>query len=407
MSVFSTWAQFTIYNASNSGLSSNNCWYVNQDQSGKVWVATQNGGAFVYNGTAWTNYKTTNSGIGANYVTPIAFEPGTTNTWLGTYSSNAGISRFNGSAWSTYNTSNSGLPYDDVLAIDFDAQGNKWIGTRGGGVAKYNGTTWTVFNTFNSAIPSDIIYSLEIDNAGNVWVGTALSGLAKYDGANWTIYNSSNSSLPDDDVYSLKFNTQTNSMWIGTNGGVAVIKNNVWTIYKSGTTANFPDNYIRGIAHSASSGNTFIATGNGGIGVFDGYTWRSYNTSNSNLPSNQVWSVNLGFGNEVWASTWGSGIVKFTDTPSGIEDLKESSLNTNVFPNPGRTKVTFVVDSKRSDKAFIKILNALGQEVETKIIELNPGENTFILNVENYNPGLYNYLIKATDSSNGGKLIVD
>jgi hypothetical protein len=308
-------AQFTIYNIGNSGLTNNYCWFINESPTGKVWVGTTSNGACMFDGSNWANYNTSNSGISANYITPIAFE--NNDTWLGSaYTSPGGLSKFNGTSWTSYNTNNSNIPGNEMFAISIDKFSNKWIGTRFNGLSKFNGTTWTTYNMLNSNIQSNSIYSLDADTLGNVWVGAPYSGVSKFDGTTWTNYTSNNSPLPDNDIYSLKYNKTTNSMWIGTYAGVAVLNltNNAWTIYNSTNTSNFPGDYIRGITHSSSTGKTYIATGFSGIGEFDGSNWISYNTTNSNLPSNSVWALVAGNFGKVWAATYGGGIVSMVDS---------------------------------------------------------------------------------------------
>ena len=40
-----------------------------------------------------------------------------------------GLAKFDGTTWTVYNTSNSGLPDNYVSSIAIDGSGNKWIGT--------------------------------------------------------------------------------------------------------------------------------------------------------------------------------------------------------------------------------------------------------------------------------------
>jgi ligand-binding sensor domain-containing protein len=76
------------------------------------------------------------------------------------------VSKYNGTNWTTYNTSNSGL-VSAVYYIDIDHAGNKWFGTYDGGVSKYDGTNWTTYNTSNSGLASNQVWALAIDSAGN------------------------------------------------------------------------------------------------------------------------------------------------------------------------------------------------------------------------------------------------
>ncbi len=71
---------------------------------------------------------------GYGQVLSLAID-GSGNKWIGTW---AGLAKFNGTNWTVYNTSNSGLPDDGVLSFAIDGSGNKWIGTYKGGLAVYN-----------------------------------------------------------------------------------------------------------------------------------------------------------------------------------------------------------------------------------------------------------------------------
>ena len=50
--------------------------------------------------------------------------PGVSTEWFGT---DSGVNEYDGSNWTTYNTSNSGLVDDAVTAIAIDNEGNKWL----------------------------------------------------------------------------------------------------------------------------------------------------------------------------------------------------------------------------------------------------------------------------------------
>jgi ligand-binding sensor domain-containing protein len=189
------------------------------DGSGNNWIGT-GGGLAKYDGTTWTVYTTSNSGLPNNDVTSIAID-GSGNKWIGTYG--GGLAKFDGTAWTVYTTSNSGLPDNYVRSIAIDGSGNKWIGTYNSGLAKYDGTTWTVYTTANSGLPNNDVRSIAIDGSGNKWIGIN-SGLAKYDGTTWTVYTTSNSGLPDNSVWSIAIDGSGNK-WIGTGGsGLAVYK---------------------------------------------------------------------------------------------------------------------------------------------------------------------------------------
>jgi len=91
------------------------------------------------------------------------------------------IIKYDGSAWTVYNSTNSGLVDNIIWAVKVDSSGNLWIGTDGHSLIKFDGSTWTTYSTSNSGLPSNAVYSMAIDKQGNKWFGT-YSGLAKLTG---------------------------------------------------------------------------------------------------------------------------------------------------------------------------------------------------------------------------------
>ncbi|MEY4938253.1 MAG: hypothetical protein RIS64_4614, partial [Bacteroidota bacterium] len=103
------------------------------DSQGNKWFGTQTG-VWKFDGTNYTHYHTSNSGLVDNGVAAIAIDA-QGNKWFGTHTENtSGISKFDGTTWTTYLPSNSGLTNSKIRSIAIDAQGNKWFGTWGGGV---------------------------------------------------------------------------------------------------------------------------------------------------------------------------------------------------------------------------------------------------------------------------------
>jgi hypothetical protein len=400
--VISLSAQFTIFNSSTSGITDNNCWYVNQDASQRVWVATQNSGAFVFNGLGWINYNTSNSGVAANYVSPIVFDQ-TGDVWLGTYLSNGGVSRFDGTNWTTYHPGNSPLPDYSSASIAIDNSNTKWISTRFGGLAKFDGTNWTVYNQFNSGLPSDQIYAVECDNAGNVWVGMPFAGLAKFDGTTWTYHNTF---LPSPTVYTLKFNHVTGRLWVGTDGGAAEFDGTTWTVYTV-QNSGLISNYVRGIDFAHATGETWFATGYKGISRLNGTTWTSYHTGNTNLPVNGVWAIKVQQSHtgpyQVWAATMGGGLVNLSSTAVTAISDQEFSATVQPFPNPANEQITIEVADSRGRLSRISIIDQLGRVVRSE--EFNATLQLGTASLEN---GCYHYKITTGGALSGkGTLVVD
>ena len=133
---------------------------VKVDVFNNEWIGTNSGGLVKFDGTTWTVYNTTNSGIPDNRVNTIYTEANG-HIWVGTAN---GLAYFDGEIWTVYNTGNSGLPSNSIRAIGKDLFGVYWLGTFNG-LVKYNGTDWTVYNTDNSGLPGNVINDIAIESS--------------------------------------------------------------------------------------------------------------------------------------------------------------------------------------------------------------------------------------------------
>ena len=112
------------------------------------------------------------------------------NFWIASLGPNAygyqtpgGVAMYDGSSWTIYNTSNSGLAHNETDEVDVDLLGNKWFSTKLG-VSKFNGTTWTTYtyaNT-NGGLSSDHPDFIYIDRMGNKWFGRWSVGVTRFCG---------------------------------------------------------------------------------------------------------------------------------------------------------------------------------------------------------------------------------
>lgn len=124
-----------------------------------------------------------------------------------------------------------------IHSIEFDKDGNAWIGTFQQGVIKYDKKKDTeYFNSSNSLFTDDVvIYSIAIDNKDNIWIGSGNAGLIKYDRKTFTQYTTKNSPLPEDFVHSIHIDSQ-NHLWFSssrhqTGGLVKFDSTDQWEIF--------------------------------------------------------------------------------------------------------------------------------------------------------------------------------
>jgi len=157
------------------------------DSAGNVWVGTDWDGAYMFDGSNWTSYNTSNSGLASNHVKAIAIEGGDVK-WFGGCVVNETIhcplvvcldavaSRLDG-GWSSLYPPVGTL----ITAIATDLGGNKWFGTRLSGIQKFDGVSWITYDQSNvPELESNSIAAIAADDQGNVWFGTYGGGVTKY-----------------------------------------------------------------------------------------------------------------------------------------------------------------------------------------------------------------------------------
>ena len=194
----------------------------------------------------------------------------------------------------------------DADLIKFDRKNRLWIGTNNG-LYMHDGETWTVYNKSNSIL-SKSVQSMAFDRSNRLWCGTCGGGLFCFDGTQWSNYTTSNSSLPSDYV------------------GLVTIDNND-VLWLNCRDPRYPDKMMSEYGF--------------GLTRFDRNTWTTYNHSNSLLPSDCFWDIQVDADNRLWiATTSDAGLVCFDGTAWTTYDTENSGIALNEV-----TKIT--IDSKR------------------------------------------------------------
>ena len=148
------------------GLADNRVTEIYEDKAGHVWFGTE-GGASVYDGTTFRNYRMTdNQNQNLSGVPTFTFDT-------------AATFRNKAEAPSLVQRNMIHEPADNrVNAIIEDRTGKFWLGTRGNAFL-YDGTT---FNSFPHGSSFMNVRSIIEDKKGNIWLGGA-DGLWRFDGS--------------------------------------------------------------------------------------------------------------------------------------------------------------------------------------------------------------------------------
>jgi hypothetical protein len=236
------------------------------------------------------------------------------------------------STWTVYTMWNSPLPTDYVSSIDFDGDGNQYVGTTGGGIVHVKDSVWTIWNQGNTGVPINAVRLAIRDSSDNLWLAAASGNFLYGFGAahlnagdsTWTMMNQG-----------LEVNQVVTGIIFGDSlryistygGGITVYSDSGWIRYRYTTRTVFhysdsslqvfnvppgtyiPSDYLRAIDLRRSDGALWIATVTSGAVRKIGNEWVTFNMSNSGLPSNQLWSVRVNQSNgDVFFGTAGHGL---------------------------------------------------------------------------------------------------
>ncbi len=113
--------------------------------------------------------------------------------------------------------------------------------------------------------------------------------------------------LADDFVTDIAFDTQGNA-WIGTLNGVTRIEGRKWTTFTR--EHGLGDSWVNAIQVSPDGG-VWFATQSGGLSVFDGQKFTTYNLDNSTIPSNFITALAIDSKGIVWVGTLRDGVARF------------------------------------------------------------------------------------------------
>jgi RNA polymerase sigma factor (sigma-70 family) len=193
------WKHFTPAD----GLGGLSVYAVACDSLGRVWVGHNRNGISVFNGEKWKNFDAADGPLGSHVsyikVCPTSAPRGGGDVWM---ASELGLARYSiaSNTWS-YFTRAEGLPSDQVSGLDFDSQGNLYLGTRCDGLAvarasddyKYwraiRGATQQPPAETGDGLPSNNINAVLVARGGAIFVATD-HGLARStdDGNHWTFF---------------------------------------------------------------------------------------------------------------------------------------------------------------------------------------------------------------------------
>ena len=84
----------------------------------------------------------------------------------------------------------------------------------------------------------------------------------------------------------------------------------------------------------------------------------------------------------------------------------ESNLSLEVYPNPTKNQTSINFEIEKTSKVSINVVDVLGKSVYKSSTTLGKGNHLVILNVENYDAGIYYINTKISGKTFTNKLVV-
>ncbi len=243
--------------------------------------------------------------------------------WLGT---RGGLYKLNKSTEdiTCINRANAGIPDNHILSLAIDSANNLWMGSEYYGIGKLVGSKCTVFNTENSGLPIDQWNTkIKIDNKGKIWIGS-LRYLSIFDGSNWKTYKTGSPVSSYTAINDIFFDKIGNT-WIGASWGLGKFIND--SLIENFEGFNKEIRVIR----SDTANSLWLGTLNGGLFKYDGISWATYDTTNSQIPSNIIYDMEFDKTGSLWIAS-NKGLIKFDGSNWIIYDTTNSRLlENNIF----------------------------------------------------------------------------
>jgi ligand-binding sensor domain-containing protein/signal transduction histidine kinase len=185
-----------------------------EDSKGNIWLASGDGGAWLYSQQKWSHY-TFNNGLTDDNIRTF-YEDKEGNIWIGTNGS--GIFRYTGSIFTYYDRS-SGLSSPSIMSIAQNKLGDLFFASSSSGLYQLkNGFPEKI----NLPIPVNRINTIVTDSAGTLWIGADLAAIWKY--------NRSVASLFKPSVLQFAYHISNlyrygNEIWVSSDAGLFKLQN--------------------------------------------------------------------------------------------------------------------------------------------------------------------------------------
>lgn len=281
----------------NEGLPRAGVYNLYEDHFGFIWIATEGGGAAVFDGTHFETFDI-QDGLASDVVRCMGTDA-QERLWFGT--NDNGISIREQNHFININTTN-GLRSNTVRSMILAPDSSMWVGTFGG-IAVITGDSVVKTITKKNGLPSNKVRSILRTADDQMWIGTD-EGVAIYEDGKVVKIHSVETGLPSNQALCL-YEDKRGHVWVGTNKGVAHINQRV-EIFD--VNHGLIHDRVRAITEDAN-GHLWFGTKQG-VSRFNGISFTHY-TEKEGLSNNRIRSIITDRAGNLWFGTYFGGICKF------------------------------------------------------------------------------------------------
>lgn len=279
------------YTSNEVGCAASTDRYMALDAEGQLWL--DGGCGFIRSdGQSWEYVDTGLPGYcrGAGNLEAVA-EDNEGNLWLGPYSSQC-ITKTDGNNWTHFNPSTLGVSENSVNTVFTDQQGRIWFGLDNSELLIHDQGQWTVLDTCATVFPGHWIRSIVESPGGDIWLSflplpgsPEFTGMARYSNGAWSFWTSLEVPNLQGFIRALE-SSEDGVLWVSVSGkGLLRFDGSTWALFDT-SNSGLPSNDIFDIT-TAADGTLWLAT-SAGLVSYNGQQWTVTNTTNSDLPSDRL-----------------------------------------------------------------------------------------------------------------------
>jgi len=353
---------FTVYkhNSKNPhSLPANDVTHLFTDKQGNLWIGS-GGGLSLYNYDTdnFTTFKSNKNDENTLSDPDVAyiFQDSRGRIWVAGYS---GLNLFNVKTKRVkrflYTKNRDDIAAHHITSITEDNQGIFWLGTEGG-LVQFNSTTGAI-NTYvhggKNSLSNNLVNTVFKNADGNLYIGTRGGGLDFFDiktkaFTNFRHQQNNPNSLVNDNVFALT-QGKFNKIWVATENGLDLFDEakHTFTKYISEDKSAEENNSINYVYNN--DGILWLGTYDAGIKYYDTnlsmFDYYHKNVLDNNGLSNNIVTSFAETANGYWIGTDGGGLNFFDLKKQEIKHY--SSVPGSTSPLSGKHVISLLSDSKK------------------------------------------------------------